>query len=232
MSPRLSIVVPAFNEEEGIDGAVAQIREAALPLEVPFEIVVVDDASSDGTAAHLEALAAGRSEVRAVRHERNLGIAGALRTGARAATADRVMIVPVDSPLTTAEMRALLGAAGDGIAVGYRQERAGYVAWMRVAARVYHGLLCRAFRIRLRDLNWCCLYPRTILLGLPHRFDGVLGLPEILIRANRAGVRLTEVPVGMRPRTTGRATARRLGTMLTTVVNLGRLFVELELKGR
>jgi glycosyltransferase involved in cell wall biosynthesis len=232
MSPRLCIVVPAYNEEEGIDAAVAQIRAAALGLHVPFEIVVVDDASSDGTAAHLAAIAAGASDVRAVRHETNLGIAGAVRTGARAATADLVLIVPVDSPLTTVEMQGLLRAAGDGIAVGYREERAGYASWMRLAARVYHGLLCRAFRIRLRDLNWCCLYPRAVLLGLPHRFDGVLGLPEILIRANRAGVRLTEVPVGMRPRTTGRATARRLGTMLTTVVNLGRLFVELELKGR
>ena len=90
--PRLSLVLPAFNEEAGIRRAVAEADDALGDLTADYEILVVDDGSRDATAAVVAELARQRPRVRLLRHAVNRGYGAALRTGFEAAR-DRKSVV-------------------------------------------------------------------------------------------------------------------------------------------
>ena len=228
----LSVVVPAFNEEATLAASVAEMLASAGTLGVPFEVVVVDDGSTDGTAHVATELSARDGRVRLVRRPVNGRIGAALRTGIANARFPRVVLDPVDSPLEPAEFRRLYDGCGDAdVAVGYRAGRAGYPAWLRGASTAYRWLLRAALGVGLRDYNWCCGYRREIFRTLPIRFDGIVGLPEVLARAHRAGLRLVEVPVGMRPRTVGKGTVRRIRTWTKVAADVARLAVDLRIGG-
>src|SRR4051812_20028418 len=87
---RVSLVLPAFNEEAGIRQAVIEADDALKNLTGDYEILVVDDGSRDATAALVEGLARERTRVRLLRHEENRGYGAALRTGFEAARFDLV----------------------------------------------------------------------------------------------------------------------------------------------
>ena len=94
---KLSVVIPAFNEVETIEKVLGRVANAPLPADVGLEIVVVDDASTDGTQAKLEELAAsGAPAFKLVQHERNQGKGAALRSGFAAAQGDFVLVQDAD----------------------------------------------------------------------------------------------------------------------------------------
>ncbi|MGE3247633.1 MAG: glycosyltransferase family 2 protein, partial [Beijerinckiaceae bacterium] len=87
--PRISIVVPVRNEQGNVEKLVGEIEVALSGLE-PFEIIYVNDGSTDGTAAEIDALRRTRPHLRQVRHAQSCGQSAAVRTGVRAARADIV----------------------------------------------------------------------------------------------------------------------------------------------
>src|SRR4051812_39633286 len=89
-APRLSLVMPAFNEAAGVAESVAEAHEALAGLGYEFEILVVDDGSADGTGERVEDLATMWPRVRLLSHGRNLGYGAALRTGFEAASYELV----------------------------------------------------------------------------------------------------------------------------------------------
>src|SRR4029453_6151459 len=95
-TPRLSLVMPAFNEAAGIAEAVAEAHEALTGLGYEFEIVVVDDGSTDGTGTAVADLSALWPDVRLVTHSSNLGCGAALRTGFEAARFELVAFTDAD----------------------------------------------------------------------------------------------------------------------------------------
>ncbi len=229
----LSIVVPVFNEERTLASSIDEILASATPLGVPLEIVVVDDGSIDRTAAIASQIAVADPRVRLVRHRTNRRLGAALRTGIAEARFPRVILDPVDCPLRSEEFRALYDGCGRAeIAVGYRPGRPGYPSWLRSASGVYHGMLRVALGVKLRDYNWCCGYRREIFATIPIRFDGIIALPEVLGRAHRAGMRLVEVPVDMRPRVVGTGTVRQVHKWMRIASDLLALTVELRVRRR
>ncbi|MBI1850951.1 MAG: glycosyltransferase family 2 protein [Planctomycetes bacterium] len=227
----LTIVVPAFNEEESLAKSVAEMIDAASTLRVTLEILVVDDGSTDRTAWVASEMAAADPRVSVMRHEQNRRLGAALRTGIAGARHPRIILDPVDCPLRPEEFRALYEGCGRAdIAVGFRDGRPGYPDWLRFASSIYHSLLRVALGVRLRDYNWCCGYRREIFESLPFHFDGIIALPEILARAHRAGLKLVEVPVGMRPRTVGKGTVRRIRVWTKLAIDLVRLAIDLRVR--
>jgi len=94
---KLSVVIPAFNEVETIERVLDRVAAAPLPAQVELEIIVVDDASTDGTQDKLEELAAdGRHDFKLVQHETNQGKGAALRSGFAAAEGDFVLVQDAD----------------------------------------------------------------------------------------------------------------------------------------
>ena len=120
----LSLVIPAFNEGLGIGRAVAEAVAALARFTHSFEVLVVDDGSTDDTATVVVELARENGRVRLLKHEENRGYGAALRTGFEAARYDYIAFTDADCQFDLADLEPLLALAIDkGIAVGRREKR-------------------------------------------------------------------------------------------------------------
>jgi glycosyltransferase involved in cell wall biosynthesis len=107
VGPRVAIVVPAFNEHDGVTRTIGEIRAAMAGASEPFELVVVDDGSDDGTGDR-----ARETGARVIRLPENRGYGAALKAGIAATTADRIVIIDADGTYPPGEIPRLLAAAG------------------------------------------------------------------------------------------------------------------------
>jgi polyisoprenyl-phosphate glycosyltransferase len=151
----VSIVLPCFNEVGHLDVEVARITAAMDASSLRWEIVAVDDASTDGTGERLEELAATDDRIRVYRHRRNLGSGGARRTGTRAARGDVVVWTDVDMTYPNDRIPDLV-AALDGYdqVVGARMSEEGTHRFARVPAKwVIRQLAQYLTQERIPDLN-------------------------------------------------------------------------------
>ncbi|KFN50932.1 glycosyltransferase family 2 protein [Arenimonas composti] len=203
-TPQLSIVVPVFDEEGNIAALVQEIV-AALRGRLVFEIVIVDDASRDGTAAILAALKAQVPELRPLRHARNAGQSAAIHTGVRAARAAWIATLDGDGQNDPADLPGLL-AARDAAApdvklfAGWRVQRRD-TASKRWASKLANGIRRRMLRDDTPDTGCGIkLFERAVFLALP-RFDHMHRYLPALFQ--REGWKTVSVPVNHRPRGAG-----------------------------
>jgi dolichol-phosphate mannosyltransferase len=201
---RLSLVLPAFNEEAGIRQAIAEADEALATLTAHYEILVVDDGSSDATASVVAEEAARRPHVRLLRHERNRGYGAALRTGFEAARFDLVAFSDADCQFHLEDLGRLLPLTDRvPVAVGYRQDRQD--PWRRRFLSGGFNLLVRTLLgTRVRDCD-CALkvFRCDALARLLPETDGFLVNAEMLARARQLGFEVAEAGVRHRPRLRG-----------------------------
>jgi dolichol-phosphate mannosyltransferase len=223
-APELSVVVPVKDE---VENAVPLLNEicAALRGKIAFEVLFVDDASSDGTA---QALAAARShspELRVLRHAKNAGQSRAIRTGVVAARGRLIATLDGDGQNDPADITSLLevwereaaGAPPLGLVAGQRRKREDN--WIkRISSRIGNGTRQWLLQDRTRDTGCGLkLFPREAFLTLPyfdhiHRF-----IPALMLRE---GYRITHVDVHHRPRAHGRS---KYGTLDRLLVSLSDL---------
>jgi dolichol-phosphate mannosyltransferase len=201
---RLSLVLPAYNEEAGITRAVAEADDALAALAVDYEVLVVDDGSSDRTAAVVGEEAARRPRVRLLRHERNLGYGAALRTGFTAARFELVAFTDADCQFHLEDLSRLLPLTDRcPVAVGYRVGRQD--PWRRRFLSGGFNLLTRVLLgTRVRDVD-CALkvFRREALADLMPESDGFFVNTEMLTRARQLGFAVAEAGVRHRPRLRG-----------------------------
>lgn len=206
----LSLVMPALNEEAGIARVVLAARDALASRCGRFEIVVVDDGSTDATPQLLALLAAQVAELRVVTHETNRGYAAALVSGLGAARFDPVAYTDADGQFDLADLdRAVpLFADGADMVAGYRARRAD--PWTRKAASFGFNLLARlATGIRARDVDCAFkLFRRSFLDSIRLASDGFLIDTELFARARQADKKVLQLPVTHLPRLAGRSTVR------------------------
>ncbi|PYQ47973.1 MAG: glycosyltransferase family 2 protein, partial [Acidobacteria bacterium] len=151
--PRLSLVLPAYNEEGNIERAV-RTAAAAGARAGSYEVVVVDDGSRDATGARLAALEAEMGpRLRVVRHETNHGYGAALRNGFAAAEGDLVFYTDSDNQFDLSELEGILPLMGEWDAVlGYRIARQDARRRL-LTSWVFNRLACVVFGLTVRDLN-------------------------------------------------------------------------------
>ncbi|HEY7512616.1 MAG TPA: glycosyltransferase family 2 protein [Vicinamibacteria bacterium] len=210
MASSLSIVLPAYNEQDNVQAAVTGAARAAASVMEDYEVVVVDDGSRDGTAARLAALGGGLGpRLRVLRHEVNQGYGAALRAGFRAARGDLVFYTDSDNQFDLAELAAAvpLMDAHDAV-LGYRVRRQDPFARLCTSA-VFNRITCLALGVRVRDLNCSFkLFRREVLHALPLQSDDFFIDAELVALLHRAGARYTQIPVRHLPRLAGRSTVR------------------------
>jgi glycosyltransferase involved in cell wall biosynthesis len=201
-APDISFVVPLYNEEENLPELAAEIRATMARLGRPYEVLFVDDGSTDGSAEALRALGAADPHLRILRHRRNAGQSAGLATGFRAARGRIVVTLDADLQNDPADVPRLLDELERGYDVvsGVRVER--HDSWTRrFSSRVANSVRNWATDERITDVG-CSLkaYRREFLDHLP-MFGGMHRFLPTLVRWN--GARVTEVPVRHRPRLHG-----------------------------
>jgi glycosyltransferase involved in cell wall biosynthesis len=206
----LSVVLPAFNESDNLAPMVRRIATVLDRLDITGEIIVVDDGSTDGTAA-----AATSLPVSLICHPSNRGYGAALRTGFAAARGQRIFFTDADQQFDLAELAGLLEAAEQvDIAVGYRQVRRDPL-YRRLNALAWGGLVGRMFSLPVRDINCAFkVFRREVLECIELRSTGAFINTELLARSQAAGFTVAEIPVGHYPRTTGQSTGARPAVIL------------------
>ena len=193
----ISVVFPAYNDGGTIASMVAAAWIALQQVTKDFEIIVVNDGSSDYTATMLDEVFRRYPELRVITHPSNRGYGAALRTGFSAATKDWVFYTDGDSQYNPLELVNLVAALHDGVDVvnGYKLTRND--SWMRmVIGRAYHYFVKFLFGIRIRDVD--CdfrLIPRNILEEIELKSNSGAICLELVKKIQDAGYVFAEVPV-------------------------------------
>lgn len=220
MSVRLSLVMPAYNEVAGIAEAVAEAHEAMVGLGYEFELLVVNDGSTDATGARVAEVAALWPRVRLLTHSTNLGYGAALRTGFEAARFELVAFTDADGQFYLDDLEDLVTLAREcPVAVGWRVGRKD--PWRRRFLSWGYNRLARLFLgTGVRDCD-CALkvFQRDALQYLLPESAGYFVNSEMLCRARQLGFAVAEV--GVRHR------ARRNGTSKVSLAEVPRTFATL-----
>ncbi|MCA8964769.1 MAG: glycosyltransferase family 2 protein [Planctomycetes bacterium] len=213
LSAPLTVVVPLKDEEEGLDALAAALDSLAQDLggAGALQFVLVDDGSDDRTWELLQQRYAQRPEVQLCRHERNRGIAAAIRTGLQAARTELVASIDGDLSYDPRELPAMVAAMGDADLVTAspyhpRGGVAGVPAWRLLLSRT----LSRAYRLLLRsDVHtWTScfrVYRRASVVDLPLVHERFLGTAELLVRVLRRGGCVVEHPCVLATRRFGQS---------------------------
>ena len=200
----ISVVVPVHDEEENVGPLLAELAAALEPLERRWEVVFVDDGSTDGTFAALTRLHGAHSNVRVVRLRRNFGKAAALAAGFAEASGDAIVTIDGDLQDDPAEIPRLLAKLDEGfdLVTGWKTRRRD--PWTRrVPSKIFNRVAGFVSGLRLHDMN-CGLkaYKPEVVRGL--RLYGELHR-YIPVIAHYRGFRVAEIPVNHRPRAHGRS---------------------------
>jgi glycosyltransferase involved in cell wall biosynthesis len=201
----LSIVVPIYNEEENIPALHARISAALADTRLEYELILVDDGSSDGSFPLLKKLAEEDPRVKVIRFRRNFGQTAAMAAGFDAASGR--VVVPMDGDLQNdpGDIPRLMEKIQEGYDVvsGWRKSRQDTFINRKLPSMIANGLISRMTGVHLHDYG-CTLkaYRREVLEGINlygemHRFVPAL--------ASQVGAKVAEIPVMHHPRMFGKS---------------------------
>ncbi len=198
--PLLSVVVPVYNEAATIKEVIDKINS----VDIDKEIVVIDDASSDGTDKILRNIQCGNLKV--IHHTSNRGKGAAVLTGLAHAVGEFVIIQDADLEYDPADYHKLIGAIKDGrgdIILGARfTEHYSGLLIPKLGNRFLSGLLNSLFKVKLNDCFSCYKLSRLeVIKSLNLEAQGFTIEIEIIAKALKNKLRIVEVPISYRPRT-------------------------------
>jgi len=199
---KTSVIIPAYNERDTIVETIARVRES--PVEK--EIVVVDDASTDGTPDLVEPLVG--PDLRLVRQPHNQGKGAAIRRGLQEATGEIVLIQDADLEYDPADYPKLIAAIESGQADVVYGTRAPEFRGMRLPHRLFNWLAARLanllYRAHITDEATCYkVFRAEIIRSIPLKCERFEFCPEVTAKVRKRGIRIHEVPVSYQARSIG-----------------------------
>jgi glycosyltransferase involved in cell wall biosynthesis len=230
----LSVFFPAYNDSGTIASMVIRAVKAASELTSDYEVIVVDDGSTDATAEIANELARTYPHVRVEHHPRNRGYGGALQTGFRSATKDLIFYTDGDAQYDPAELSQLWSrlTSDADLVNGYKISRSD--PWHRIViGRVYHHAVSFLFGLKVRDVD--CdfrLFRRSVFDRITlQKTSGVICL-EMMKKVQDAGCTIVEVPVHHYHRAYGRSQFFNFPRIVKTAVDVGLLWFDLVVRRR
>jgi glycosyltransferase involved in cell wall biosynthesis len=205
----LSIFFPCYNDGGTIASMVLAARAAAEKITNDFEIIVVDDGSTDFSRELLTRMAqkGSQNSLRLVFHEQNRGYGGALRSGFKHAAKEWIFYTDGDAQYDPRELEILARAAGPDVDIvqGYKIKRHDPLHRI-IIGRIYHWMMKLMFGLRVRDVDCDFRLIRRSVFSQIHltQNSGVICL-EMMKKMQHAGCRFSEVPVSHFHRTYGKS---------------------------
>lgn len=224
----ITILVPAYNEEESIERLVAALDER-VKLDEPYEILIVNDGSSDGTPIMLSALEQRYPQLRVVHHAKNQGLGRALQTGFHEARGRIIVTMDADLTHPPEMIKPLLDACTGDFAVASRYVPGGGMArvpaWRVALSRVANGIFQLMFFTRLRDITaGFKAYRAERVQSMKLAARGFEVQLEITVRLITQGATCKEVPYVLTNRERGASKMRYLQLIPVYATTLWQLF--------
>ncbi|MBW8042122.1 MAG: glycosyltransferase family 2 protein [Planctomycetes bacterium] len=220
----ISVFFPCYNEQDNVARTVQQAITVLEKIKADFEIIIVDDGSSDNTDAIADEIAARNSRVKVVHHHTNLGYGAALKSGFKAAKKEFVFYTDGDGQFDINEMPPLLPLMEQfDIVSCYRLNRQDSLV-RKLNGWGWTKLVCFFFGMKIRDIDCAFkLYRTDIFDNIELSSAGALIDAEILARAVRKGYSITQKGVHHLPRTAGEQTGANLKVILRAFRELFKL---------
>jgi glycosyltransferase involved in cell wall biosynthesis len=212
---RLSIFFPMWNEEEYLQRAVNAATEISEELRAAgtisdYEVIIVDDASTDATPRLADEASAANERVKVVHHPLNRKLGGSMKSGFAAATGDVVLYTDADLPFDMRELHKALRLMHQyeaDVVAAYRFDRTGE-GYVRVIYSFLYNILVRAlFGCRFRDVNFAFkMVRRRVLDEITLHSEGSFIDAELMVSAKKRGMNVVQFGVDYFPRTRGVST--------------------------
>jgi hypothetical protein len=228
----ISAFFPCYNDSSTLHALIEKALEVLGDIADDYEVIIVDDGSSDSSGAVIDSLAATYEKVRVVRHDHNRGYGAALRSGIKTTTMDWVFYTDSDGQYDVEDLRRLhqLSGAAD-VVNGYKRSRSD--PWYRVwLGSTYNAVIRLVFAIPIRDTDCDFRLMRGDLVrGLDLRSEGGAICVELVKGLQAAGATFAEIPVSHYPREEGKSQFFRLKNLVVMGGELASLWWKLLKRG-
>jgi glycosyltransferase involved in cell wall biosynthesis len=225
--PYLSLAVLNYNEEDSLERAARLCAEALQRARVTYELVLVDDGSTDGSRTIIERMTRALPHCRAVYHGRNLGIGAGIRTCYFETAGEWATWFPADLQADPLELPRLLEHLPQCDAlITYRDpSKRQETRKRKIISACERFLVWLLFGVKLRDLHWIRMFRRGFLERMRLRSCSPFIDTEMVVAAKRLGARIKQVELLDRPREFGVAKGAKLGNLVRSMVDLASLRV-------
>lgn len=234
MRPSISAFFPAYNDAGTIPSMVIAADMTLRTVTDDYEIIVVNDGSSDHTGAVLEELTRSYPRLKVVHHQKNRGYGGALRTGFATASKELVFYTDGDAQYDPRELVLLLTAMAPSVDVvnGYKMKRSDPLHRV-VIGKLYHWTVKTAFGLKVRDTD--CdfrLFRKTVFDKVSLERDSGVICVEMMKKVQDAGFNIAQVPVSHYHRAYGHSQFFNFRRVFRVGIDLTKLWRELVLEKR
>lgn len=227
----MSVVIPAYNEMGNLEGAVHDVVHALRTFD-DYEVIIVNDGSTDGTGEVADRLAESLDRVRVIHHDRNRGFAVSYQTGLQHARMASFTFAPGDREIALESVEEIFGAVGQAdIVVPYHG-----TPWNRTWHRRLLTWICTTqinllFGYHLKYFQGPAVYPTELAQVLPIGTTGFFFATEMLLNALMMGYSWVEVPLIHHERTYGQSKAVKPGNIVSAQMTIFRLWWTLRIRG-
>jgi glycosyltransferase involved in cell wall biosynthesis len=224
----ITVIFPAYNEEQNIRSAIARAVLAMRPRFHCFELLIINDGSTDRTGEIAEDLAKAYPEITVIHNRKNLGLGESLYRGFQCAQGELVIQNAMDYPLDLCDLDKMIPLLEEAdIVVAVRKAYAGYSPYRKLTSRVNRFVLRHLFDPKLRDYNYTQLFKREVLSAArPSSRSTVFIAPEIIIRAYELGFRVKELDIDYHPRVFGEATSGKPKVILRSLRDMFTFWIK------
>jgi glycosyltransferase involved in cell wall biosynthesis len=229
--PTVSLVIPMFNEELNIEHAIDAAVASLEKYTAEYEILIVDDASTDSSPSIVARRAAANPRIRVIHHERNRKLGGSLKSGFAAAAMELVLYMDADLPfdpdVINRAIRAMYLTGADVIA-GYRHDRTMEGLRRTIYSYLYNALIGVLFGWPHRDINFSFkLLKREVLRAIELKSEGSLIDAELIVKAKNHGFAIQQIGLDYFPRIRGTSSLSSPKVILKILRELVQLYPEM-----
>ncbi len=222
----LSIVIPAYNEEHNLEIVIKDALHEIAKILKNYEIVIVDDGSTDKTGKIADSLSSKNQNIRVIHHKTNRGFTGAILSCYREARNDLIFLSPADGQFKFHDLNRFVQAIrGYDIAIGYRLN--GIESLIRkMNSKLFH-ILCRIlFRIKFKEISSVIMWRKRVLasLDVESTMDSAMIEPELIYKAMKKRYKFIEVPYHYYPRISGEPKGSKLRMITRTFTGMLRFW--------